>query len=174
LSEDTTTGQLSSLADKSSPPGIYGITLGTLTPPSTNYGLELTGAKLSVGRLESPLPINKNLNQSLGPKDGASAQSIPVIASAPALDTSSATAGVSLNGGLAFVEVQQTSSAGIAMTPTGSSGPQATTTLSGSGSTQEDAPIRVQVPETKLLGYSTVLVVNGGIALPTQTNLIGE
>jgi hypothetical protein len=32
----------------------------------------------------------------------------------------------------------------------------------------------VQVPETKLLGYSTVLVVNGGIALPTQTNLIGE
>ena len=173
LHDDSTTGQLSTLADKSSPPGIYSITLGTLTPPSTNYSLELTGAKLSIARIESPLPINKSLNQSLGPKEGAAAQSIPVIAGAPALDTSSATAGVSLNGGLAFVEVQQTSSAGIAMTPIGSSGPQ-TSTLGGSGSTQEDAPIRVQVPETKLLGYSTVLVVNGGIALPTQTTLIGE
>jgi hypothetical protein len=174
LGQDSLVGALASVADRTSAPGIYAIGLGSLVAQSNNYIVEFSSdARISVARIESPLPINKSLNQSLGPKDGSAMQTIPVISSPPIIDTSAATQGFSLNGGLAFVDVQQTASAGIAMTPSGTIGPQATA-VSSSGTSQEESPMRVQIPETKLLGYSTVLVVNGGIALPTQTNLIGE
>jgi hypothetical protein len=48
------------------------------------------------------------------------------------------------------------------------------TTSGESTTTAQSSPNRPQLPESKLLGYTTVFVVNGGIALPPQTDLLGE
>ncbi|MFM1881134.1 MAG: hypothetical protein RLZZ344_1368 [Pseudomonadota bacterium] len=126
--------------------------LPTAVSPSSVAGSSATASSPSVARA-SQNAVNPQIN----------------VTAVPSLPES-----VNLAGGLAFVEVTQpTRGEGIAMNAVGTRSTDTSASQSEFAS-QGESPMRIELPKTKINGYSTVFVVNGGINIPFQTDLISD
>ncbi|MFM1881137.1 MAG: hypothetical protein RLZZ344_1371, partial [Pseudomonadota bacterium] len=145
--------------------GSYPILFNASANP--NYSVSLEPSDLVI----LPRPIDTSPTQRLGAGADPSSRVAEATQVSPRFDSPTAPRGFDVNGGLALIEVALSQGPGVAMTnTTGAIGTAATEATSS----RQDTPGRVQAPESKLLGYTTVFVVNGGIALPPQTDFLGE
>jgi hypothetical protein len=147
--------------------GSYPILFNASANP--NYQVSIEPSDLVI----LPRPIDTSPTQRLGGGSNSSDRIAQSTQVSPRFDSLSSPRGFDVNGGLALIEVALSQGPGMALAPSASgSVPGASTTESSA--TRQETPGRVQLPESKLLGYTTVFVVNGGIALPPQTDFLGE